>query len=196
MKSIAEFAIRRRWFVIAGWIVLIVAAQGIAGALGGAAYKDTFSLPHTETASVAKLLKDAGLDSQNGVAGTVVLKNKNNQAFADEPSQVQSALAKQCTTNNHVALIASPWQSIDCSKPNEATAGNAKLLNSTRGSNTALVTITWQSDHFDPTLFKNVYNSLKTLNSDTLEVEFTGNAFAGIGQSSGSGASVFIGFLA
>jgi len=27
--------------------------------LGGANYKDTFSLPHTETASVAKVLKNA-----------------------------------------------------------------------------------------------------------------------------------------
>ena len=26
MKTVAEFAIRRRWFVIAGWIVLVVAA--------------------------------------------------------------------------------------------------------------------------------------------------------------------------
>ena len=58
------------------------------------------------------------------------------------------------------------------------------------------MTISWQSDHFDQTLFKNVYDSLKTLRSSTLQVEFTGNAFAGIGQSNGSGGSVFIGFLA
>jgi len=37
MKALAEFAIRRRWWVIAGWITLIVVAQGIAGAMGGAA---------------------------------------------------------------------------------------------------------------------------------------------------------------
>ena len=53
MKSLAEFAIRRRWFVVAGWIVLIIVVQGIALAMGGPAYKDTFSLPHTETATVA-----------------------------------------------------------------------------------------------------------------------------------------------
>ncbi|HEY2271669.1 MAG TPA: hypothetical protein VGH30_02765, partial [Jatrophihabitantaceae bacterium] len=64
MKTLAEFAIRRRWFVIVGWLVLVVAAQGIASAMGGAAYKDTFSLPHTETATVANLLKNAGLDNQ------------------------------------------------------------------------------------------------------------------------------------
>ncbi len=196
MRTVAEFTIRRRWFVIIGWIVLIVAAQGIASALGGAAYKDTFSLPHTETATVAKLLKNAGLNNQNGVSGTMVVKNKDNSAFSAPPAQLEPALAKLCTSGNHVALISTPWQSIDCSKPGATGPGNGKLLNAARGSNTALVPITWENDHFEPSLFKGVYDSLKTLNSDTLQVEFTGNAFAGIGQTAGSGPSVFIGFIA
>lgn len=196
MKTLAEFAIRRRWFVIAGWIVLVVAAQGIAAAMGGAAYKDTFSLPHTETATVAKLLKGAGLDDRNGVSGTVVLKNKDGAAFAGAPPQLQPALAKLCASGDSVALISTPWQSIDCSHPGAVSAGNSKLLNTARASNTALVTITWQNNHYDQTLFKDVYDSLKSLRSSSLQVEFTGNAFAGIGQSEGSGPSIFIGFLA
>jgi RND superfamily putative drug exporter len=196
MRSIAEFAIRRRWFVIAGWIVLIIAAQAIASAMGGAAYKDTFSLPNTETASVANLLKHAGLANQNGVTGTVVLKNKDGAAFHGAPAQLPPALQKLCTSGDHVALIATPWQSIDCAKPGASAPGNPQLLNSARGSNTALVSVSWESNHYDQRLFKDVYNSLKTLRSSTLQVEFTGNAFQGIGQSSGSGTSVFIGFLA
>jgi RND superfamily putative drug exporter len=196
MKTIAEFAIRRRWFIIAGWIVLVIAAQGIASAMGGAAYKDTFSLPHTETATVANLLKHAGLDNRNGVSGTVVIKNTNNQAFSGAPPQLQPALTKVCTSGAHVALISTPWQSIDCSHPGAATAGDPRLLNTARGSNTALITISWQSNRYDQTLFNKVYESLKSLRSPSLQVEFTGNAFAGIGQSTGSGASVFIGFLA
>ena len=62
MKSLAAFAIRHRWWVIAAWVAFIVLTQGISGALGGASYKDTFSLPHTETAAVAKVLKKSGLD--------------------------------------------------------------------------------------------------------------------------------------
>ncbi len=196
MKTVAEFAIRRRWFVIVGWLVLIVAAQAIAGAMGGASYKDTFSLPHTETATVAKLLKNAGLDSQNGANGTMVIKSKNGDAFKAEPAEVKEALVKVCSEGDHVALITTPWQSIDCSKPDATGPGNQKLLNTANGSDTALVTITWESNHFDPGLFKNVYNSLKKLDSSTLQVEFTGNAFNGIGQAAGSGPSVFIGFLA
>ena len=196
MKTIAEFAIRRRWFVIAGWLVLMIGAQGIAAAMGGSAYKDTFSLPHTETATVANLLKNAGQDNQNGASGTMVIKNKNNAAFSGAPPQLQPALAKLCTSGDRVALISTPWQSIHCSNPGAVGAGNPKLLNTAHGSNTALVTITWQSNHYDQTLFKNVYESLKSLRSSSLQVEFTGNAFAGIGQSEGSGPSVFIGFIA
>src|SRR6201996_2465829 len=108
MKAIAEFAVRRRWLVIVAWLILVVAAQGIAGAMGGSAYKDTFSLPNTETATVATLLKNAGLDNQNGVAGTVVLKNTNNSAFTGAPSGLESALTGLCRANDYVALISTP----------------------------------------------------------------------------------------
>jgi RND superfamily putative drug exporter len=195
LGSLARLAIRRRWLVIVAWLVLIVVAQAVASALGGAAYKDTFSLPHTETASVAKLLKSAGLNSQNGVVGTVVLKDKTG-AFNGAPAKLEPALAGLCTSGNDVALIASPWQSIDCSKPGLVAGGNPKLLNTQHGSTTALVNITWQNNHYTPSLFTNVYDRLKTLRSPALQVEFTGNAFSGVGQSSGSGSSVFIGFLA
>jgi RND superfamily putative drug exporter len=195
LGSLARLAIRRRWLVIASWLVLIVVAQGIAGALGGASYKDTFSLPHTETASVAKLLKNAGLDNQNGVTGTVVLKDKTG-AFKGAPATLAPALKALCTSGNSVVLTADPWQSIDCSKSAATTAGNPKLLNSERGSTTALVNITWKSSHYTQSEFKNVYDRLKTLRSSTLQVEFTGNAFSGVGQSGGSGSSVLFGFLA
>src|SRR5581483_10625586 len=148
MKSIAEFAIRRRWLVIAGWIVLIIAAQGIASAMGGSAYHDTFSLPNTETATVANLLKHAGLNNQNGASGTVVIHNTNNAAFTSAPAELQPALTKLCTAGDRVTLIASPWQSIDCTKGAAVGPGNPRLLNSQRGSNTALVSITWQNNHY------------------------------------------------
>jgi RND superfamily putative drug exporter len=196
MKSVAEFAIRRRWFVVVGWLALIVVIQAIAGAMGGAAYKDTFSLPHTETATVAKLLKDSGLDNQNGVSGTVVIRNSDGSAFTGAPADLEPTLVKQCTSGYRVTLISTPWQSIDCSKGAVVTKGDPKLLNSGNGSNTALVSITWQAGHFDPSLFKGVYEQLKPLRSSTLQVEFTGNAFQGIGQTAGSGSSVAIGFLA
>jgi RND superfamily putative drug exporter len=49
VRNLAQFAIRHRWWVIAGWLVFIVGTQAIAGSLGGANYKDEFKLPGTET---------------------------------------------------------------------------------------------------------------------------------------------------
>ena len=168
MKAIAEFAIRRRWLVIAGWLVLIIAAQGIANAIGGSAYHDTFSLPHTETASVANLLKDSGLANRNGVSGTVVIKNKDDAAFTAAPAQLQPTLAKLCASGDYVALISTPWQSIDCSKNAAVAAGNPKLLKTGHGSDTALVQVSWESNHFEPAIFKDVFDSLKGLRSSSV----------------------------
>ncbi len=196
MKRIAEFAIRRRWWVIAGWIAVVVLAQGIATALGGAAYKDTFSLPNTETATVTDLLKSSGLSGQSGATGAVVLKNTSNAAFTGAPPQLEPALRKVCASGNFVSVIITPWQSINCANPAAVGPGNPKLLNTARGSDTALVNVSWQNNHFDPTNFNNVYDELKTLRSPSLQVEFTGNAFAGVEQDAGSSKSVFIGFVA
>ena len=195
MQTIARFAVRHRWWVVGAWIAFVVVAQLVAAGIGGSKYKDTFSLPHTETASVAKLLKDSGLDSQNGATGTVVLKSKQG-AFTAAPDQLEPTLVALCKSGNEVGLVASPWQSIDCGKNGAVTAGNPSLLNTARGSTTALVTVTWQSNHYDPGHFKGVYDQIKKLRSDTLEVEFTGNAFSQVGQDSGAGLSILIGFAA
>jgi RND superfamily putative drug exporter len=194
LKTLAHFAVRRRWWVIGAWVAFIMVAQGISGALGGASYKDTFSLPHTETASVANVLKSAGLADQNGATGTVVLKAKTG-TLATAPSALEPALVKLCTSGDEVAAIRSPWQSIDCTKNGAVTAGDPKLLNAAKDSTTGLVNITWTSNHYDPKLFTGVYNQLRTLRSGTLQVEFTGNAFQAVGQNQGVPPFLF-GFIA
>ena len=194
MKTIANFAVKHRLWVIGAWLAFIVVAQGISGALGGAAYKDTFSLPHTETASVAKVLKNAGLQNQNGATGTVVLNAKTG-TLSSAPTALAPALTKLCSAGYDVAGIRTPWQSVDCTKNAAVTAGDPKLLNTANGSTTGLVDITWTSNHYDQRLFTGAYNNLKTLRSSTLQVEFTGNAFQGVGQTQGVPPFLF-GFIA
>jgi RND superfamily putative drug exporter len=194
MQKLARLAIQRRWLVIVAWLAFIVLAQGISASLGGANYKDTFSLPHTETASVAKVLKNAGLDSQNGASGTVVLKAKSG-TLQTEPAALGPALEQVCTSGNQVVTIRTPWQAIDCTKNGATSAGDQKLLNTAKDSTTGLVNITWRSNHYDQKLFTNVFNDLKKLRSDTLQVEFTGNAFQNVGSSEGVPPFLF-GFIA
>ena len=87
MQALARFAVRRRWFVVAGWIVFIVALQALLGGLGGSDYRDDFKLPDTETQTVAQLLSAAGLDSQNGATGTVVLHARNRAPSPTTPGR-------------------------------------------------------------------------------------------------------------
>jgi putative drug exporter of the RND superfamily len=194
MKTLANFAVRHRLWVIGAWLLFIVVAQGISGALGGPSYKDTFSLPHTETASVTKVLKTADLANQSGATGTVVLKAKTG-SLATAPAALAPALIKLCSAGHDVAEITTPWQSVDCTKNAAVAAGDPKLLNTGNGSTTGLVDITWTNNHYDLKLFTGVYNDLKTLRSSALQVEFTGNAFQGVGQAQGVPPFLF-GFLA
>jgi putative drug exporter of the RND superfamily len=194
MKTLANFAVKHRLWVIGAWLAFIVVAQGISGALGGPSYKDTFSLPHTETASVTKVLKTADLANQSGATGTVVLKAKTG-TLASAPAALAPALVKLCSAGHDVAEITTPWQSVDCTKNAAVAAGDPKLLNTGNGSTTGLVDITWTNNHYDLKLFTGVYDDLKTLRSSALQVEFTGNAFQGVGQAQGVPPFLF-GFLA
>jgi RND superfamily putative drug exporter len=194
MKTLANFAVKHRLLVIFGWLGFIAVAQIISGVLGGPSYKDTFSLPHTETASVTKVLKSADLANQSGATGTVVLKAKTG-TLTSVPAALAPALVKLCSAGHDVAGITTPWQTIDCTKNAAVTAGDPKLLNTANGSTTGLVDITWTNNHYDLKLFTGVYNDLKTLRSSALQVEFTGNAFQGVGQAQGIPPFLF-GFLA
>ena len=79
MRNLAQFAIRHRWWVIAGWLAFIVGTQAIAGSFGGANQRDEFKLPGTETQTVSTLLRNGGLDSQNGIDGNMVLHVNNGE---------------------------------------------------------------------------------------------------------------------
>src|ERR1700759_2615661 len=108
MQTIARAAIKYRWWVIVGWIAFILAAQLITSALGGAQYRDQFSLPHTETNTVASLLKSANLNSQNSLDGYMVVQSKTGPiTTATPPAGVVTALQNACS-NDQVQGIASP----------------------------------------------------------------------------------------
>jgi RND superfamily putative drug exporter len=123
-----------------------------------------------------------------------VLKAKTG-TLASEPAALSAALIKLCSAGHDVAGITTPWQTIDCTKNATVTAGDPKLLNTANGSTTGLVDLTWLNNHYDLKLFTGVYDDLKPLRSSTLQVEFTGNAFQGVGQAQGVPPFLF-GFIA
>src|SRR4051794_14367936 len=147
MQTLARIAIRRRWLVLASWLVLIVALQALLGGLGGSQYKDDFKLPHTETETVAHLLTASGLSSANGASGTMVIHAKSG-TVADYAATVQPALNRLCAKNLGIASIGSPYGPISCVPAGGGSGGpgsrdSAALISSDR--TIALVDINWSA---------------------------------------------------
>ena len=200
MNTLARFAIRNRWWVIAGWVAFIILAQVVASALGGANYKDSLTLPGTETQTVSTLLKNAGQNNQNGIDGLLVVHAKTGSVASSAPAGVIDALQRECTARHTVVSINTGWGSITCGQGPSNTldpAGAEPKLISTKDPSIALVDITFAGGgSFNQSAITGTYHDLKQLNSNTLQVEFTGDAFAGQSESSGGIPPTFIGFIA
>jgi RND superfamily putative drug exporter len=194
MQTLARFAVRRRWWVVGGWIVFIIAAQALLSGLGGANYKDDFKLPHTETQTVSELLKKSGLDSQNGASGTMVLHAKSG-TVADYAAKVQPELQKLCTSGHGIASVTSPYGAVACG---QASAGGAAAAPApvSQDKTISIVGINWSSVQPKLADITKVHDALKPLDSSTLQVEFTGNAFQALSAESGGIPPELLGFLA
>ena len=198
MQTLARFVVRHRWWIIAGWVAFIVLAQTVSSSLGGADYKDEFTLPHTETQTVSTLLRSSGLNAQNGIDGIMVVHTVSGTA-ATAPDGVLAAMEQLCTRPGYkVTQVSSPWGSLDCSTGGglQPAGADTRLL-STRDPSIALVDITFQgAGAYDQNAINHVYDSLRTLRSADVQVEFTGDAFSGQGSSRGGVSPEMLGFLA
>jgi putative drug exporter of the RND superfamily len=201
MQSVARFAIRYRWLVIIGWLVFIFAAQGISSALGGAQYRDQFSLPHTETNTVSNLLKSSGLNSQNAIDGYFVLQSKTGPiTAANPPAGVIGALQSICGPGggNQVQGVATPWGSIDCATGAKLVAAGANPhLLSTKDPTIALTDVAFAGGgQLNQAAVNKVHDALKPLDSSSLQVQFTGDAFAQLSSGAAQNLPQLLGFLA
>jgi putative drug exporter of the RND superfamily len=197
VRNLAQFAIRHRWWVIAGWLVFILGTQAVAGSLGGANYKDEFKLPGTETETVSTLLRTSGLDSQNGIDGNMVLHVKDGD-MASPPAGIVSALEGVCNPRSKVVEISTPWGGMNCAGPGtlQAAAVNHRLI-APKDPSTAIVNITFAGGGaYDQSAINRVYDTLRKLDSSGVEIEFTGDAFAGQRSSAGGISPELLGFIA
>ncbi|HSY14983.1 MAG TPA: MMPL family transporter [Jatrophihabitantaceae bacterium] len=201
MSTLARFVIRNRWWVIAAWLLFIVLANAASSALGGANYKDEFTLPHTETATVSNLLKSSGQSSQNGIDGIVVFHVESGDVKAPPPGVI-SALQGLCTPATGVVTIASGWGSINCAAGGvlDPSGASPKLLSTNitpvKDPTIALVDVTFSGNGtLKQSSIDAVYKPLNKLNSSKLEVEFTGDGFQGEDKQAGIPPEL-LGFIA
>src|SRR5438552_15977080 len=65
MKSIAQFAYRRRRYVVVGWILALVGVFALSGAVGGE-FSSELKLPGSESQNALDLLKKSRVNARPG----------------------------------------------------------------------------------------------------------------------------------
>ncbi|MDX6244561.1 MAG: hypothetical protein QOE76_2284 [Frankiales bacterium] len=185
MQRLARFAVRQRWTVVGVWLAVILGSNFISQAAGGGAYKNDFKLPHTEAQTVAKLLTNAGLDKQNGAVGTVVLHATSGK-LTDQAAKLQPVLAALCQpASNGIASVTSPFGTVACGSPATTPtaadkAAEAALLSS--DGTIGLAQLQFAKPEVLLPAAQSVQKATKALDSPTLQVELTGDAFQALGQ--------------
>ena len=201
MERLARFCIRNRWWVVGAWLAIIAGTTVIAGATGGANYRNEFTLPGTETDAVAQLFADAGLAYQSGDSGTMVLHARNGTTVADYADAVQPLLRRACDDPAFmIASITAPWGSLGCTA--SATDGGdgggqspgAELVSA--DGTVGLVTINFTTMNTTAEQIKSLAAVLDDARSPDLQIEFTGSGFAWLGFNAEGFNPMVFGFVA
>ncbi|HSP55899.1 MAG TPA: MMPL family transporter [Dehalococcoidia bacterium] len=73
MRSIARFCYKRRRYVVAGWVLLLVGVLGVSSAFAGK-FNTEFKLPGSESQRALDLLETSGVNDRTGIQGQVVFR--------------------------------------------------------------------------------------------------------------------------
>ena len=184
MLKLARFFVQNRWLVIGSWIVFIAVVQGLAAGVGGADYRDVFSLPGSESQQVFDLLDAQHRSAQAGQIGTIVVHARSGTLEPNRPpAGLLPALHDLCDHGWHVASVTSPWGVVTCpgTPPfrlpggGQPTSAHNPLLSS--DDRVGLVTVTWQEHRNSADYVNGVHDAVVKLADDRTEYEFTGSAF-------------------
>lgn len=199
MERLARFCIRNRWWVVGAWIAIIAGTTVIAGAAGGADYRNEFTLPGTETEAVANLLEDAGLTDRSGDSGTMVLHALSGSA-ADYQDQVQPVLRAACDNPEFmISSIVTPWGQLGCTASTQGGDAGGQSPGSdliSEDGSIALITVNFTTMETTQTQIQDLADVLAEARSDTLQIEFTGSGFAWLGFATEGVPPMVFGFLA
>src|ERR1700693_4235864 len=105
MKSLARFAYRRRWLILAVWVVLFL-GMNVLSQTFGTAYANTFTLPGTNSTHALKLLQ-SGFKSKSGDVDEIVFQAKTG-TIASHKSQIL-AMDRKVAKLAAVANVVSPF---------------------------------------------------------------------------------------
>ena len=175
MKSLARFCFRRRWIVLAVWVVLFLGIN-VAAQTFGSAFANSFSLPGTNSTHAESLLS-SGFPGKAGDIDQIVFHARSG-TIASHRTQIEAVVARASKLPD-VAQVVSPF----LGGPLQVSQGG---------------TIAYAVVYFSKPAFKlkdsqiraveTVGTAARTL---SLDVEFGGNAFGQLDAPKGSPGEVF-----
>ena len=175
MKSLARFAYRRRWLVLALWIVLFLGMNTLSQSFG-TAYANTFTLPGTNSTHALSLLQ-SGFKSKSGDVDEIVFQAKSG-TIASHRKEIL-AMDKKVAKVSSVASVVSPFTGGSVTVSPNGKIGYSVVYFKTQGYKL-------KSKQIQP-----VMNAGLTARSSSLNVQFAGNAFEQLAAQKGSPDVVF-----
>ena len=175
MKSLARFAYRRRWLILAIWVVLFLGMNALSQSFG-TAYANTFTLPGTNSTHALKLLQ-SGFKSKSGDVDEIVFQAKTG-TIASHRSEIL-AMVKRVEKVPAVASVVSPFVGGSLQ-----VSPNGKIAYS-------VVYFKTQGYKLKSAQIQPVENAGLTARSSSLNVQFAGNAFEQLAAQKGSPDVVF-----
>ncbi|MCW2942117.1 MAG: hypothetical protein JWN00_5102 [Actinomycetia bacterium] len=108
MSALARWCYQHRLIVVLVWLAAI-GVLGVGSTLAGSNYKDSFSLPGTESTKALDLLQKS-LPAQSGASATVVWQVPQGSTVQDPAvRQKMTATLDQISHENSVASVAGPY---------------------------------------------------------------------------------------
>ena len=180
MKSLARLTVRRRWYVLSVWVVLIVAINLLAHS-EGSAYANAFSLPGTNSTHAVELL--AKIPAKSGDVDQIVLQARSG-TLDQQRARIDAMLAKVARLPE-VASVVSPF----C--PTSAPCPGALQINRQRTIAYAVVNFSQQAFRLPLPDIRAVETAGASIRSSSLNVQFGGNAFGQLDAPTGSPGEIF-----
>ena len=175
MKSLARLSFRRRWIVLALWIVLFLGINVAASSLGSA-YSNSFSLPGTNSTHALALLQ-SGFQSKAGDVDQIVFQATSG-TIASHQQQIDSVVAKISKLPD-VANVVSPF------------AGGPFQIDKDGKIAYAVVYFAKSAHKLTNPKIKAVETVGATARSSSLNVQFGGDAFGQLDSPKGSPGEIF-----
>ncbi len=176
MKSLARFSVRRRWLVLALWVVAFIGLN-MASQSVGTAYSNSFSLPGSDSTRGLALLSKA-FPSTSGDIDHIVYHATHGTTIAQDQAAIEANLA--LVRNSHlIGQVVSPF-----------TPGTHQI---SADGTIAYATIYFTKSGFllKPHDVTPVMHLASKVASQTLTVDFGGNAIAQAAGQPGSSSSEY-----